>query len=126
MNRFKKFFSMALLGGSVLWLSACELINLPVTPLTLAGCWEGTSSLETIDARFDIRADEEPEHFVIDGNFSGLIDFDFQDYRVKLEGDELKPQGMSRLAPVTLRADNGRLIVTSLVPPTSFTMSRCR
>ena len=113
------------LGLLALLLSSCQLVNLPITPMTLAGCWEGTSSLETIDARFDIRADDEPDTFIIDGSFSGLIDNDFKDYRVRFEGDQLKPRGSSALIPARIRVDNGRLVVSSLVPPTSFTMSRC-
>lgn len=106
-------------------LSSCQLVNVPVTPMTLAGCWEGTSSLETIDARFNIRGDEEPDEFIIDGSFSGLIDNDFEDYKVRFEDDELKARGSSALVPVKIRVDNGRLVVSSLIPPTSFTMSRC-
>lgn len=114
-----------LLALCALGLSACQFVNVPVTPMTLSGCWEGSSSLDTIDARFDIRADEEPNDFIIDGSFNGLIDTDFEDYKVTLEDDELKARGASRLVPVRIRVDNARLIVSSLIPPTSFTMSRC-
>jgi hypothetical protein len=113
------------LGLLALLLSSCQFINVPVTPMTLAGCWEGTSSLETIDARFDIRADKEPDDFIIDGSFNGLIDTDFKDYKVRFEEDQLKARGSSALVPVKIRVDNGRLVVSSLIPPTSFTMSRC-
>ena len=75
-------------------LSACSLINLPVTPATLAGCWEGKSSLETTTARIQIRNDNRADYFKIDGKFSGLINSDFKDYPVKLEDNELKPQGL--------------------------------
>lgn len=114
-----------LLAFCALGLSACQFVNVPVTPMTLSGCWEGSSSLETIDARFDIRADEEPNDFIIDGSFNGLIDTDFKDYKVTLTDDELKARGTSKLVPVKIRVDNARLIVSSLIPPTTFTMSRC-
>ena len=118
-----KWASLALLS---LCVSSCQFINVPVTPMTLAGCWEGTSSLETIDARFDIRGDEEPNEFIIDGNFKGLIDSKFEDYKVRLEDNELKARGSSRLIPVKIRVDNDRLVLSSLIPPTSFSMSRCK
>ena len=116
---------MSLVLGCLGVLSACQFVNVPVTPMTLSGCWEGTSSLETIDARFDIRADDTPDDFIIDGTFNGLIDTEFSDYKVRFEDDELKARGASQLVPVRIRVDNARLVVTSLVPPTSFTMSRC-
>lgn len=117
---------LMLLSLASLALSACGLINLPVTPLTLAGCWEGSSSLQTTTARLQIRGDDKPDFFLIDGKFTGLINSDFKDYPVKFEDDELKPQGAAQLIPARIRVEDGRLILTSLVPPTSFTLSRCK
>lgn len=113
------------LGLMALLLSSCQFINVPVTPMTLAGCWEGTSSLETIDARFDIRGDDQPDDFIIDGSFSGLIDSDFKDYKVRFEDGEIKARGSSRAIPAKIRVDDDKLVVSFIVPPTSFTMSRC-
>ena len=115
-----------LLGLGVLALNACALINLPVTPLTLAGCWEGKSSLETTTARIQIRGDNKPDFFLIDGEFKGLLSNTFKDYPVKLEDNELKPQGAAQLIPARIRVEDGRLVLTSILPPTSFTLNRCK
>lgn len=108
-----------------LGLSACQFVNIPVTPWTVSGCWEGKSSGETMEARLMIRPDQKDDHFLIDGELTGLIDTEFKDYPVLFEDDELKAQGLASLMPVKIRADNGRLIVSSLIPPTTFTLSRC-
>ncbi len=115
-----------LLGFSVLFLNACALFNLPVTPATLSGCWEGKSSLETTTARIQIRSDNKADFFLIDGEFKGLLSNTFKDYPVKLEDNELKPQGSAQLIPARIRVEDGRLILTSLLPPTSFTLNRCK
>lgn len=107
-------------------LSSCDFVTIPVTELTLPGCWEGKSGgLGAIEAKFDIKPDENPQDYIIDGQFSGLIDFNFDNYTVTLEGDQLKPRGSSQLLPARIVFDEDRLNVTSTVPPATFSMKRC-
>lgn len=129
MKHMKSILTAALLATGFTTLTACGTgglgVSVPITPYTVAGCWEGESARETIDARIHIRPDREADEFLIDGKFSGLINHDFDDYKVTYSDDELKPRDESRWFPSKLRVDDNRLILTTVVPPTSFNLKRC-
>lgn len=107
-------------------LAACQQLaaNLPVTPLTLAGCWKGVSE-DNRTIRFDIESTGGDNQFSIDGSVSGLLGYSFDNYKVKLQDNELKPQaGNPRFSLISV--GDAKLTVRSLLPPIMAELKRCQ
>ncbi len=124
----KKTLGLCLIAGLAMssGLTACQqaIANLPITPLTLAGCWKGVSD-DNRTIRFDIAPASGDKQFSIDGSVSGLLGYNFNDYKVKLEDNELKPQnGNPRFSLISV--GDAKLTVRSLLPPITAELKRCQ
>lgn len=115
--------STAVLLASV---SACVAPGVALTPQSLPGCWEGSALANVASAKVDIKATEEENVFSVDGSASGFgQSLPINNVKLKLEGNELKPQGIGQVIPLKLRLDGDKIVASSDQFPVSMELKRC-
>jgi hypothetical protein len=115
--------STAVLLASV---SACVAPGLVVTPQSLPGCWEGSAFANVANAKVEITATEEENVFRVDGSATGAgQSLPLNNIKVKLEGNELKPQGLGQVVPLKLKLEGDKIVASSDQLPFSMDLKRC-
>lgn len=126
MTSFRLFglgLSAAVLLASV---SACVAPGVALTPQSLPGCWEGSALANVASAKVDITATEEENVFSVDGSASGFgQSLPINNVKLKLDGNELKPQGIGQVIPLKLRLDGDKIVASSDQFPVSMELKRC-
>lgn len=106
--------------------SACVAPGLVVTPQSLPGCWEGSALANVASAKVEIVATEEENIFRVDGAATGFgQSLPLTNIKVKLEGNELKPQGIGQVVPLKLKVDGDKIVASSDQFPVSMDLKRC-
>ena len=125
MHTSLRFSLTTLLAGFAL-LSSCTAPGAVVTPQTLAGCWEGSAFGNVASAKVDVKETDETNVFTVDGNASGLgQELPISNIRVKLENDELKPEGAASVLPLTLKVEGDKIVASSPQFPVTMELKRC-
>lgn len=115
--------STAVLLASV---SGCVAPGVALTPQSLPGCWEGSALANVASAKVDITATEEENVFRVDGSASGFgQSLPLNNIQVKLEGNELKPQGIGQVVPLKLKLEGDKIVASSEQFPVSMELKRC-
>lgn len=119
----KSFVAMA---GLTLFVSACTAPTMPLTPETLAGCYEGDALFGAVTAKVDVKATDDPRSFIVDGEASGAGQtLPINNQRVTLtDQNELEVEGSANL-PFQMKVDGSEIRVTSESFPVSLTLRRC-
>lgn len=128
MNKTRGILYSAVAG---LLLAACTVPILPLTPETLAGCWQGEIPLVGATAQVQIAQTDTPSRFSVNGDakFGGnnypiqnvMVDYD-------LATGELKPAnlpGQVQNVPIKLKVDGGEIRATATGTPFSISLKRC-
>lgn len=115
--------SAAVLMTSV---SSCVAPGLAVTPQSLPGCWEGSALANVASAKVEITATDEENVFRVDGAATGFgQSLPLTNIKVKLENNELKPQGIGQVVPLKLKVEGDKIIASSEQFPVSMDLKRC-
>ncbi len=126
MKSSKSRLSLVTLAAGFALLSACVAPGAPVTPETLAGCWEGSAFANAASAKVDIKSTDEPDRFVVDGNVEGFgQSLPLSNIRVSFEDGELKPESTAQAALVKLEVKGDVITVSSPQAPLTMDLRRC-
>ncbi len=126
MRSFKSTSLVAMAGA--LLLAACSGPVLPITPDTLAGCWEGDALFGAASARVNIAKGTGVNTYTVNGSAKAagntvplnniLIEYD-------QASGELKPSGVSVNIPFKLKVDGSVIRATATGTPLSMDLKRC-
>jgi hypothetical protein len=120
-----KFLALQILAGGLV-LAACSGPVMPITPDTLAGCWQG--ELLGATAKVDIARATEANVYNVngEGKFGGNT-YPISNIQVEYNtttGD-LNPRNLSTSVPVKLKVDGAEIKATATGTPFSINLKRC-